>query len=301
VIERHQDYQLSIPSLPAGGLESVPLLLDSDAPFALRRIKTRNLGANGFPTCGFRFRTPRDQYQSPDYRTDWRSDGQGGLFLGRGVAIYPQLVYPANSSILVDIQNQTGSAISNVRVLFRGSKLFPDGSYPVKTYPPKCSPFPFQYPLVVPNIPVSGNSTVVPGLTCSATLNQILNINSDADFVYRYGVADPFAMAVDGGVNPPPQSYTEVYVQLRDEARKPYSNEPIHINDFFGQQNPSQFNVDDPPVHFFPGLITPEIYLLKEEALYLDIYRDDSAFLGEGQFPVQINFRFGGCKVFNRS
>lgn len=299
MIERHQDYQLSIPTLPAGGLQQVPLLLDSDAPFALRRVKTRNLGANGFPACGFRFRTPRDQYQSPDYRIDWASDGQGELFRARGVLIYPQLIYPANSSILVDIQNQTGSPISNVRILFRGSKLFPDGAYPIKTYPSKCSLLPFQYPLVVPNIPVTGNSQVVPGLNTSATLNQILNINSDSDFVYRYGVADPFAIAIDGGANPPPQSYTEVYVQLRDEARKPYSNEPIHIDDFFGELNPSQFNVDDPPVHFFPGLMTPEIYLLKEEALYLDIYRDDSAFTQ--QFPVQIHFRFGGCKVFNRS
>lgn len=298
MIERFQIYQLSIPSLPAGGLEQVPLLLDSDAPFAVRRVKTRNLGEVGFPAAGFRFRTPRDQYQSPDYRIDWVSNGSGVLSPGRGVQIYPQLIYPANSSLLVDLQNTTDSPIANVRVMFFGSKLFPDGSYPLKTYPAKCSPFPFQYPLVVPSIPVSGNSTVVPGLTCSATLNQILNVNSDSDFVYRYGVADPFQLVVDGGVNPPPQSFTEVYVQLRDEARKPYSNEPIHINDFFGQQVPSANDVDDLQVNFFPGLMLPEIYLLKEEALYLDIYRDDSAFAN--QFPVQIHFRFGGVKVFQR-
>jgi hypothetical protein len=301
MIERHQDYQLSIPTLPAGGLEQVPLPLDSDAPFALRLVRTRNLGPAGFPAAGFRFYTPREKLQSPDYRTDWFSDGQGHLFRSRGVVIYPQMIYPANSSILVDIQNQTGSPISNVRILFRGAKLFPDGAFPIKTYPAQCSLLPFQYPLVVPGIPVTGLSTVVPGLTSSATLNQILNINSDADFVYRYGVCDPFALAIDGGVNPPPQTYTELYVTIRDESRKPYSNEPIHVNDLFGQldvSHGSTGNVNDPNVDFFPGIMRPELYLLKEEALYFDIYRDDSGLVN--QFPVQLNFRFGGVKVFNR-
>lgn len=298
MIERFQIYQLSIPSLPAGGLEQIPLQLDSDAPFALRLVKSRNLGESGFPAVGWRFRTPRDQYQSPDYRIDWWSDGQGDTNPGRGVVIYPQLIYPANSSILVDVQNQTGAALPNVRLMFKGSKLFPDGSRPLKTYPRRFSMLPYQYPVTVAGIPVTGNSTVVPGLNCSATLNNILDISSDSDFVYRYGVCDPFALAIDGGVNPPPQNYTEVYIQLRDEARKPYSNEPIHINEWFGQQQPSGNNVEDLPVDFFPGLMTPEIYLLKEEALYIDIYRDDSAFVN--QFPVQLNFRFGGCKVFSR-
>ena len=124
--------------------------------------------------------------------------------------------------------------------------------------------------------------------------------SSDSDFALRYQVCDPFAIAIDGGPNPPPQNYTEVYVFLRDESRKPYSNEPIHVNDLFGQNDPAATgnNVNDPSDQFFPGLLTPEIYLLREGALYLDIYRDDAAFAN--QFPVTLNFAFGGVKVFKR-
>jgi hypothetical protein len=124
-----------------------------------------------------------------------------------------------------------------------------------------------------------------------------LNIRSDADFALRYMVADPFRMATDGGEHPPLQHFTEVYVQLRDESRKPYSNEPIHIDDLFGQGSPQSFADTIFPV-FLPGFVSPEIYKPRESALYFDVYRDDSAF--RNQFPVTIHFRFQGAKVFKR-
>lgn len=297
MIERHHDYQLSVTTVPPGGLIDVPLQLDTDAPFALRLVRSRQLGASGW-----RFRTPRDQYQSTQLRTDLVPSGTGGLTPGQGSVIYPQLVYPVNGTIVVDIGNNTGAPLTNVRILFRGSKLFPDGALPVATYPPKLSMLPFTYQVVAPNVPVTGTSNAVPGLNCSATLNNIFNVRSDADFVARYLAADPFALTVDGGPTPFPQSFTECYVRLMDESRKPYSNEPIHIDDLFSQGSPW---VGQPPEMsnnllnaFLPGLLTPEIYLQKEQALYFDIFRDDSAF--ENQFPVNIYFRFQGAKVFKR-
>lgn len=295
MIQRHHDYQLSIPSVPAGGLFNVPLKLDSDAPFALRSVKTRNSD----PASGFRFRTPRDQYQSPEFRTDLITNGQGDLLRSRGgVLIHPEMPYPVNGNIIVDIGNTTGAPLVNFRILFRGSKLFRDGSILSPTYPPTVSTLPNIYESRVLQVPVSGNSQAVPGLNCAAVLTNILNIRSDADFACRYLLADPFAMMVDGGPNPPPASFTEVYVRLYDESRKYFSNEPIHIADLFTVGDPSAGNVSNPPSRFFPGLLTPEIYLPKEGALYWDVYRDDAAFAN--QFPVDIYFRFQGAKVFAR-
>ena len=298
MIERHQDYQLSFPSVPAGGLFNVPLQLDSDAPFALRLVKTRNLGSSGF-----RFKNPREQYQSPEFRTDSISQGGAGLFgPNQGVVIYPQYVYPANSSIIVDVGNNTGSALTNVRVLFRGSKLFRDGAFVSPSYPARCSTLPFTYQVPVLNIPVTGLSQVVPGLNTAAMLNNLMNVRSDSDFACRYLCADPWAPMVDGQATPFPQSFTEVYVQLRDEARKPYSNEPIHIDDLFSEGSPLSTDPDGNPNNFpnvfLPGLLRPELYLLKEGTLYCDVYRDDSALVN--QFPVNIYFRFQGAKVFQR-
>jgi hypothetical protein len=298
VIERHQDYQLSFPTVPVGGLFNVPLQLDSDAPFALRLVKTRNLGSSGF-----RFKNPREQYQSPEFRTDAISQGGAGLFgPNQGVIIYPQYTYPANGSIIVDVGNATGAPLTNVRVLFRGSKLYRDGAFVSPSYPARCSTLPFTYQVPVLNIPVTGNSQAVPGLNTAGVLNNILNVKSDSDFALRYLCADPWAPQADGQATPFPQSFTEVYVMLRDESRKPYSNEPIHIDDLFTEGSPISVDPDGNPNNFpnifLPGLLRPEIYLLKEQALYFDVYRDDSALVN--QFPVNIFFRFQGAKVFER-
>ena len=66
MIERHQDYQLVIPRVNPGGMQGIPLKLDSDAPFALRLVRSRNIGLNGW-----RFQNPRGAYQSNALRTDW--------------------------------------------------------------------------------------------------------------------------------------------------------------------------------------------------------------------------------------
>jgi hypothetical protein len=293
MIERHQDYQLSIPSVPVGGLFEVPLKLDSDAPFALRRVKSRNLGASGF-----RYKNPRDQWQSTQLRTDTINVLGTQTNPGQGIVNYPEYIYPVNGTIVVDIGNNTGSPLTNVRIVFRGAKLFPDGARPAPSYPARMSQLPFTYQQKVLGIPITGNSQAVPGLNSAAVLNNILNIRSDSDFVCRYLAADPWALVVDGGPNPPPQSFTNLYVQLMDEAKKPFSNEPIHVADLFGVGSPSIFDTSSQANFWFPGLLTPELYLLKEQALYFDVYRDDSGLAN--QFPVNVYFRFQGAKVFTR-
>jgi hypothetical protein len=313
MVERHHDYQLTVASVPAGGIFEVPLQLDTDAPFCLRLVRTRNIGLNGF-----RFQTPRKAYQSSELRTDWNlptappDSVTQGPYPSRGIPIAPQMIYPIGSQIVCDIGNDTGETITNARILFRGSKLYTDGAISAPTYPAQIRVLPFTYPVVVSNVPAS---TVITG----AIRDNQMRVRSDADFVFRYGVCDPFTLGTDGGivgmsyvtgqtlpiVN---NSFTELYMQLRDESRKAYSNEPIHINDLMGQgrplpfgslasSNPAGRNVQDDRVLWFPGLFTPEIYVPREHALYFDLYRFD----GATYFPLNLHFRFQGMKVFSAS
>lgn len=291
MIERHQDYQLTIDTVPAGGLIDLPLKLDTDAPFMLRLVRSRNLGLSGF-----QFKTPRLQYQSSGYRTDLIPQAPGAALANpqpsKGCIIYPELMYPIGSTIQLSVGNTTGSPLSNVQVLFRGSKLFPDGAVSSATYPRKMSVLPFTYPVLYGPVAAVAGFGNVPG-----PRNIELRIDTDADFVMRYGACDPYTLGQDGGEFNP-FNYTNLYMTLRDEFYKAYSNEPIHVNDLLGQGQPSLYQhagVNDDSVVFLPGLFTPEIYIPRDHSIYFDLARNDA-----GGGPVNLHFRFQGSKVFQR-
>lgn len=297
MVERHQDFQLTVPSLPAGGLTSVGLQLDTDAPMLVRLVKSRNLGLNGW-----NFQTPRRVYHANGLQTDWITPtiaGQGA-FPSRGTIISPEMVFPPGSQIVCDLGNATGAPITNARLLFRGSKLYREGAIMAPTFPERMAVLPFTYPLVVKGVGLSGSQN-------SVKLSNPLQIANDADFAVLAMVCDPYAINKDGGpVSIPPRQlggvtalpqFTEVYVQIRDEARKAYSNEPIHVNDLFGQglPTPAGSGTDNDLVLFTPGLTTPMIYIPADHAIYLDVFRFDT--LGT---PVDLHFRFIGLKVFEQ-
>jgi hypothetical protein len=258
-----------------GGLQNVTLPLDSDAPFALRLTKTRNM-----PATGYRFRSPRGVYVDSTYEND--------LSL-RGTVRYPQMVYGANGYLVVDVPNNTGAPISNVRILFRGSKLYKDGQLAGPSYPDKCSVAPWIYPIVVTNIPLQSNKK----------FNDIqLQIASDSDFALRYVFADAFRFYGPGVVNAGAVSYQECYITLRDWNHKAFSNEPIHIDDLFGSITTTV--PGSPLASLFPGLFTPEIYIPRSGSLYFDITRLDTNPPFDPASTCDIHFRFGGAKVFYR-
>lgn len=284
MIERHQDYQLTVPIVPVGGLFDVPLKLDSDAPFLLRLVRSRNIGLSGF-----RFQDPDRQYQSSGLRTDLIPQAPGAALPNpqpsRGVTVYPQMLYPVGANIVCDIGNNTDAPLTNCKLLFRGSKIFADGAIASPTYPVKMSVLPYTYPVVV-RVPAVG-----------IIRDMQLKIRTDADFVLRYGAADPFTLGLDGG-DFNPFNVTDCYVTMRDEWYKGFSNEPIHINDLFGQGQPRPFQTataNDDGVTFMPGLFSPEIYITRDHSLYFDITRND---VGGG--AVDLHFRFQGSKVFAR-
>jgi len=297
MIQRHQDYLIRVPSVPVGGGE-FSINLDTDAPFALRLVRSRNIGVSGW-----NFQTPRRQWQSSKLRTDVQAQFGTNFRPSRGSIIYPQMVYPVGGTIPILIGNETGAPILDAQLLFRGSKYFEPGRIAAPTYPAQVSPLKFDYQVVVPN--VGGTDTI--------RFNQ-LRVKKDADFAVRFGVCDPFTPGVESGSpfgapilagdnltdGPNFGQGAGVYVQLVDEVFKPYSNIPIHINDLFGQGRPlvplSSGAANDDSVLFFPGLYTPEIYVQREHSLYVDVYRED----GAGAPPVNLYFRFGGCKAFAR-
>jgi hypothetical protein len=304
VFQRHHDYQLTIPVLPAGGLTDVPLQLDSDAPFCLRLVKSRNIPAES----GWMFQNPKKQFQSTTYRTDRTFPGFPGNFSQptRGALVRPPMVYPVNAQIVCNIANNTGAPITNARLLFRGSKLYAPGAMVFPEYPARLSGLPFSYQVPVLGVGLAGTDSA------SRRDNQV-RIRQDADFAFRYGVCDPFFVSIDGGPTPPGYApgigdlgsgatqganFTEVYVQLKDEARKPYSNEPIHVDDLLGRGFPHPYNVagaNNDQVLFLPGLFTPEIIVEQEHSLYFDVFREDAT-----GFPVDLYFRFQGMKVYKR-
>lgn len=261
LVERHHDYQLTIPTVPVGGLEDVGLQLDSDAAFSLRQVLTRNL------STPWRFRLPRGGFESTHYRPP----------VSR-FPIYPQAVYQASAVLRVSVPNETGAPLTNVKVLFRGRKLYNPGSVYAPSYPSKCSIIPSVYPLVVEDLGESG--------AAGTRLNIPINIRSDSDFALRQATCNSFRFRTASNT-PASGTYTELYAQLRDVRGQAYSNEPIHIDTLFG--------ADTAGDALRPGLFTPEIYLEHSSALYLDLYRDDS-----GGGAVDLHFSLLGAKVFRR-
>lgn len=284
MIERHHDYVLPLPPIPPGGLTDLPLKLDSDAPFLLRLVRSRGIGLSGW-----RFQTPSQVWQSSQLRTDLIPQAPGALLPNpqpsRGSLIYPQLLYPISDTLIIEVGNNTNAAIANASLLFRGSKLFPDGVVASTTYPQKLSVLPDTYQVNV-SVPAVGMVRDVQ-----------LQINSDGDFALRYGVADAFTLGVDGGPYNP-FTFTNCFVRLRDDYYKGYSNTWVHINDLFGQGQPSPFETSaaqDDDVLFLPGLFTPEIYIPRDHSIYFDVMRNDP-----GSGPINLNVRFQGAQVFAR-
>lgn len=286
--ERHFDYGVLVGTVPIGGIQDLSLRMDSDAPFMLRMVKSRNLGLSGW-----RIQTASREWQSSDYRTDLMVPQFFGdvALPSRGSVLQPGLIYPPGSQLVFSVANNTDAALTNVRMLFRGSKLYQEGSIARTTYPARMSTLPFQFPQTINNLGV-----------VESRLDQPFNVDPDSDFALNWAVCDPFNPAAAS----PAQRYEEVYAVLRDESRLPYSNGPIHINDLFGQGIPTSFpafstpttdSVNDPPVLNYPNRFSPSIYVPRNGALYLDVHRNETA---SGLAAVNLYIRYGGVKVYDR-
>jgi len=300
LIQRHQDYVLGpnqdprLASVAAGASLSCVLQLDSDAPFILRSRAMRcgydpnNLDLPNLDHVLLRWTGPRRDYRSQDFVRQSLVAPYFGL-LGNPIPVSPEIFYPRQSSIEVDIINDGAAAITNLTFYFRGVKLFQPGVVKAYTYPAKFGGLPFVYPqLQVNDVPVA----------TSGPIRYTFRVKADADFVIR------------GGQSPTIQADTfvlEAFITLRDEDEKPYSNDGVHMDVMFGTSHfGSSFlfaGNDNAPIGGgpnSPGLFYPEIYIPKNHLIYFDITRNDTFAAGAGAVADSIPFSFIGQKVFEK-
>ena len=314
--ERHQDYVIGPPPsgqapglnqdsrlasvAPGQLIEAIELTMDPDAPFLLRgrayRVSYDNLDSRtqvGLQNLSLRFSGPNADFRS----TAVIPQGLQMAYGGQSAAwkpVYPQIYYPARSVMLVDVLNTGASTLTNLRLYFRGVKLFPWGINPSYTYPAKCALLPYIYPIAPPTIP-NQFGTVQNLLTLEERLLQVWQNQVDTDFVLR---------ALQAGPSYSPFAL-EVFITLRDENRKAFSNAPVHFEILCGPSGGNYQTGAGGSIgaigtgNSAPGVLYPEIYVPKGHLLYYDITRHDSNYNGAATIP---NFPINliGAKVYQR-
>jgi hypothetical protein len=208
--------------------------------------------------------------------------------------VYPQIFYPAASTMTIDVLNAGAATLTNLTLYFRGVKLFLWGINPSYTYPPKCAMLDFKYPIAAPSTVNPYGSVQNLGVTDQRLLQTWQN-QPDSGFVVR---------ALQAGPSYAPFGL-EVFITLRDENRKAFSNAPVHFELLCG---PSGGNYQTGAAgsigaigtgNSAPGILYPEIYVPPMHLLYYDIERDDGSFGGTATIP---NFPITliGSKVYQR-
>jgi hypothetical protein len=291
VLGPNQDARLA--SVAAGGaIQGLTLQLDSDASFVLRgrSMRVKYDGSRTQTPLNHllaRWAGPDRTYRSQDYiRQSLLSPYFGQL--GNPIPVWPNIVYPRNGVITVDVKNDGALALTNLTFYWRGVKLFSQGAVKAATYPATFGPLPYTYPQLVKSLAVT-----------SAPIRQsFLAANgkpiSDADFVIR---------GMQAGLPFSSTPVNEVFIKLLDEDEKPYSNDAVHVDVFCGN---SCFGVTYPSAGGSvapigggpgaPGMLFPELYIQKNHIMYYEISRSDASY-GEAQvcdFPLA----FIGQKVF---
>jgi hypothetical protein len=269
MMERHQDYVQPAVAVTANKTARFVIKLDVDAPFALRSLLFVNMNAFQFVITGFDDR--RYSQGTPNISTD--SLLQGGQFF----PIYPQITFPIGMTIIIDVTDISGVGSTDGVLVFRGTKLYPDGVL-VNTpkYPPKFSELNFRYgySLSVP-LGSAGTPTVLQ--------NQPLNVLNDADFVVR--MTSAFVQPGGDAYDP-----NQTSVILRDQYGKPYSNDWVPMHLLF----PINSSAISPVQSAIPdAMIYPEIYLARNTQLLLDIERES------GANTNTYNFVLHGSKIFS--
>lgn len=114
-------------------------------------------------------------------------------------AIYPNMIYPPNAVITIDIQRIDGTAVPlNCVVVFIGTNLYEDGG---RVYAP-------TYPAKFSAIPYFGYNVLCDAqlLSLGIVRDQPLNIQGDADFVWQGAVHTDVPVGQNLTISPEPES-----------------------------------------------------------------------------------------------
>ncbi len=295
---RHQIYVLGanqdsrLASLAAGASATeLTLQTDGDAPFictwrALRCKYDASLTQAPLQGLKSRWAGPQRDYKLADYILESLYQvyfGQNGC----PKPISPGVVYPANSTIQVDSLNTGASAITNLTYYFGGYKLFPWDAVTGYAYPKKFKTQTFSYPVFVSALGVS-----------ETRLNLPFTVKPDAAFVWRAGQGIKLSNA--GG-----RTIAEVAIQFMDHQKKPFSNDFVHFDIYFGNGNALATIPLGPTPSFVspfgtgpgqPGLLYPEFYTPKNQQFLYSLQRSDGS--GGSNQAEDFTFNLIGAKVF---
>lgn len=301
--QRHHDYVLGpnqdtrLGSVAAGAvIRNLELVLDPDAPFQLRsralycQYNTAN-GSTQSDLAGLKTRWsgPTKDYRHQGYVAETIQTAYFGQF-GNPKPLARPIDYPAQGVILVDVYNAGATAITNLTFVWRGVKLFAPGSLPQANYPARFAAMPFP-----------GYNVLISQLAVTETrYGQIFTVRQDADFVVQGGQFSAIAS---------PNASKNVSLVLKDQDRKPYSNDFVRADVLFGcaaattgMLNYLASGVSLVPPFLTgpsrPGLLYPQLYIPANRQLFFDILRDDSVITGSQTLDYVLNFI--GQKVFSR-
>lgn len=264
--ERPQYYQLRFKNsaLTAGFQQlGVELKTDSDAPFrmtgiALYVFDAANvaLAAAGNIKLTVRFARPDGSWVQKHLSSaqainpfDAGAVTGAGLFqapyFGYFSPLATNILYPAGSSIQFDFADLAAQTTGTVLAVCIGTKLFDPAAIWQPPYPAKYTARPyFGY-----NVQFDPSQLPIKDLP--------FNVAPDADFVWQYGAQTDQPPA---GQLFPVGAFRGLGIRVRDWTGKYYMNDFIPIELLFGFDNSQT-----------PGLIYPEIYIPKNQALYLDL------------------------------
>jgi hypothetical protein len=263
----------------------IPLHLETDAGFVLRgrsfAVLQESESERGAGVSFSAVRSLATRFTGPDY--NYRAkDLIPASFEPHPLAtdgpfpypVYPDIFYPAGSTINIDIQNN-GASAAHFYALYHGVKLYGDGEL-AYTYPSACRMLDFSYTIPVPGLTVSESRT-----------DQMKFIQHDADYVIR----GAYVCAAQQPGQSTQGTFTNLFVTVKDHFQRAYSNAPVPINSIFDSASSV-----DPFRNAVPGLVVPEIYLPAKDWINMDFVRVDGAITGAHTVDLQVIFR--GSKVY---
>ncbi len=298
--QRHFDYVLNkntdsrLASVAPGQvIEEVLLQMEDDAPFvltgrAVRHSYTSELTQANLQGLMTRWTGPTRDFRQDNYVRESLQMAYYGQF-GNPKPVVPAIYYPPRSVLALNLRNAGANTITNLSFYFRGYKLFPAGTVPAYTYPPKFASQTFSYPVPVPQLGVS-----------ETRYDQIFTDKPDAHFVLRGGQG--ITISSEGG-----RTLAEVSIRLKDGNKQAYSNDFVPFDVLFGTGSfPAVVPLGPTPSFVSPfgtgpgqpGLFYPEIFVPANYQLLYDLQRADGA-TGSNQAEDFV-FNFIGSKVFDR-
>lgn len=293
--QRHQDYVVGpnqdgrLAAVAAGQLiTSIEFQMDPDAPFLLRgramRVQYDSLASHtqaGLSNVSMRFSGPDQDFRGPRVLQSlvMPFGGQSGAWR----PVYPQMFYPPRSTMTLEVLNTSAVQLTNLTFYFRGVKLYPWGINPAYTYPKRCRMTQYAYGInhLIPQ-PVGNPTAAIQNLlTTDTRLLQTFQCKPDADFVCR---------TIQAGASYAPFGL-EVFLIIRDENRKAYSNDWMHFEVLAGPSIGNYQTGTNGSLtaigtgNSLAGTFFPEIYCPRSHVLYYDVMRNDASFAGAATIP----------------